>query len=371
MKIVYISNSDIPSRTANSIHIMKMCSAFTELGHDVTLYANKSGTSEEAFKYYGTHRFEVLDNISLSRINGLGHLASFYNAVRARFVRPNLVITRDVTAAFFCLKLGLRVVLELHGPVADLGASTRKLFSGICRDTRHLLGVVVITDALRINISSYKELRPLLCVYPDAADYPNYLDGIGLQAPSLSKAVVGYTGHLYPGKGMEVVYELAKRCTDIEFHVVGGREDDLDLWRVKCQDLSNLVFHGYVEHVKVASYAKHFDVLLLPNQNIVLGNNGKDISAWTSPLKLFEYMSYKKPIIASRLPVLEEVLVHGRNSLLCDPENISEWESAIRHVLSDADRRQMISGNAYADFEKNYSWRARAAQMLDRWYSDL
>ena len=39
MNILYISNSIIPSRTANSIHVMKMCQAFADNGHEVTLLA--------------------------------------------------------------------------------------------------------------------------------------------------------------------------------------------------------------------------------------------------------------------------------------------------------------------------------------------
>mgnify|MGYP001195289087 FL=1 len=39
MKILYISNSIIPSRTANSIHVMKMCQAFADNGHEVILLA--------------------------------------------------------------------------------------------------------------------------------------------------------------------------------------------------------------------------------------------------------------------------------------------------------------------------------------------
>ena len=39
MKILYISKSTIPSRTANSVHVMKMCQAFSDIGHDVVLLA--------------------------------------------------------------------------------------------------------------------------------------------------------------------------------------------------------------------------------------------------------------------------------------------------------------------------------------------
>ena len=39
MKILYISKSVIPSRSANSIHVMKMCNAFANSGHEVVLLA--------------------------------------------------------------------------------------------------------------------------------------------------------------------------------------------------------------------------------------------------------------------------------------------------------------------------------------------
>ena len=39
MRILYISNSIIPSRTANSIHVMKMCQAMADNGHEVILIA--------------------------------------------------------------------------------------------------------------------------------------------------------------------------------------------------------------------------------------------------------------------------------------------------------------------------------------------
>jgi hypothetical protein len=37
MKLAYLSNAKIPSREANSIHVMKMCQALGQLGHEVTL----------------------------------------------------------------------------------------------------------------------------------------------------------------------------------------------------------------------------------------------------------------------------------------------------------------------------------------------
>ena len=50
MRIVCISAAQIPSDTANSIQVMKVCQAFVQLGHDVTLLVpgNQHTTDEPA-----------------------------------------------------------------------------------------------------------------------------------------------------------------------------------------------------------------------------------------------------------------------------------------------------------------------------------
>ena len=68
MKILYISKSSIPSRTANSIHVMKMCQAFADNGHEVVLLApdikNKVETgvnSNDPYNYYGVKKnFKII-----------------------------------------------------------------------------------------------------------------------------------------------------------------------------------------------------------------------------------------------------------------------------------------------------------------------
>ena len=55
-------------------------------------------------------------------------------------------------------------------------------------------------------------------------------------------------------------------------------------------------FYGFVPHKKISSYINSMDICLLPNQKLILDGVG-DISSFTSPLKLFEYMSHKKLLL--------------------------------------------------------------------------
>ena len=61
MKIIYISKSIIPSRAANSIHVMKMCQAFADNGHKVVLLAPNlknyyESNVDDIYEYYGVKK---------------------------------------------------------------------------------------------------------------------------------------------------------------------------------------------------------------------------------------------------------------------------------------------------------------------------
>ena len=46
MQIAVITTSQVPSKTANSIQVMKVCQSYRQLGHDVTLFVPGKKTAE-------------------------------------------------------------------------------------------------------------------------------------------------------------------------------------------------------------------------------------------------------------------------------------------------------------------------------------
>ena len=82
-------------------------------------------------------------------------------------------------------------------------------------------------------------------------------------------------------------------------------------------------------------------------------------------MKLFEYMSFAKPIVASDLPVLREVLTPGENALLVEPDDVAGWVCALRRLMDDPDERR-----ARAAFRANHTWRIRASRILDALAAD-
>ena len=199
----------------------------------------------------------------------------------------------------------------------------------------------------------------------DGADeVKNFSSKVNLKGPE-NILKVGYVGHLYKGRGIEIIIECAKRISDISFHLVGGMESDIEYWKnnLSLLNLNNIFFYGFKSPNETLKYRNSFDIFLAPysNQVSVFGNSG-DTSRIMSPLKIFEYMSHQKPIIASDITVLKEVL-NNKNSILVKYDDINGWVNAI-NLLRQKQKREQLALNAYKDFKK-YSWNNRAFDTID------
>jgi glycosyltransferase involved in cell wall biosynthesis len=362
-RIAYLSQSVIPSRDANSVHVMKMCDALASVGCDVTLVACRG--SEDAglsvHEFYGTSTRVNLELVPKRTSVVSRTLSSAIAAVRVRRRGIAAAVGRDLAGCYAAALLGLPVSYETHEPSTQVTGMKRLIFHRLVKHPK-FRRLIVITRTLeadyrrRFNIPADRIL-----VAPDAASEP---------APSIAPLTgrgalaIGYVGQLYQGKGMEIIGPLAERCAWADFHVVGGRDEDVEFWRARYGSLKNLHFYGFVPHRSTDAYRNAVDVLLAPFQpRITIAGEG-DIAGWTSPLKLFEYMAAGKPILCSDLPVLREVMRDAENCLLLPPDDLDAWSAALARLRDDSDLRARLGRCARADFLEHYTWNARAARVL-------
>ncbi len=226
---------------------------------------------------------------------------------------------------------------------------------------------VVISDALKNIILKQQNIKSeKIIVAHDGADEVLDFDSNAELQGTTNSLNIGYVGSLYKGKGMEVIKMIASKVKkDIKFHIIGGSENDITFWKSQIKS-NNVYFYGFVSQSEISSYINSMDICLLPNQKLIYtyGSDkyGTNISDFTSPLKMFEYMSHKKAIIASNLPVLREVL-NEENSILVDCESAQEWINAIKK-LKNSKTREKLENNALNTFRKNYSWISRAKYII-------
>lgn len=368
MRVIYLSNCVLPDSRANTVHIMHMCQAFVDNGCDVALICRRA-TSEagiasdcEIFSQYNVTRPFKLIRL---RANW-GKWRSVWFALRSCLNlilrRPDFVYGRFLASCFFASFVSRCVVWESHAPLPFFYSKVGRVIARLMISRMRF--VVVITDALK---DEYVQLLGLpaskLVVMPDGATPTNCSRVI--RYANSCRAQVGYIGQLYPGKGMELIQRLVTMCPWAHFHIIGGQDKDVELWRLRLSGFENATFYGFLSYADTIAHRFSVDVLLAPYQeSVYIEGSREDIGKWMSPLKIFEYMACGKPMIASDLPVLREVLQHDVNSFLCPPNDPGKWADALSQLMSDRALRDRLGSSALKDLLDNYTWEKRAFKIL-------
>lgn len=368
MRLAYISDSALPSRQANGVQVIRMCNAFADNGHDVVLYARKSSVaktgSDDIFRYYGARpAFQVHLIKSIRGRIGRVIYASLA-ALKARASEVDIIYCRSLLGCYLGVLLGCWAVIELHSYVYAESRMKALIFRRLIRH-RKLLRIVFISDALRKIYADHHALGTgMTIVAHDGADRHKNDNTLKMVRRS-DRLQVGYVGHLYDGRGIEIIAELARVCSWADFTIVGGLERDISRWRASVAGIKNCSFVGHVPPSNVVSYIQNSDVLLAPYQKVLnVGGGRLNTSSWMSPLKIFEYMSAGKAILCSDLLVLNEILTHDESAIMCDPESIDEWVRALERLRESKSFRMSLGAAARRRFLEHYTWERRAMKVL-------
>lgn len=382
MKIALVAPSEIPARRANTVQVMKMAQALKLCGHEVRLAAPSRTRRDvpppwdELAKMYGlSQRFEISWLPARPGLRGYDYGLA---ALRwARRWRADVLYTRLPQAAAFASQSGMPAVLEAHDlPAGRLGPLLFRLFLA-GRGARRL---AAITRALMRDLAARYPLPDksgFLVVAPDGvdlqrfADLPDLLEArrrlkgqVGLDLPEES-FVAGYTGHLYAGRGIELILQLAQALPATRFLLVGGEPGEVQRLNEQAArlGLGNSIAVGFVDNALLPLYQAGCDVLLMPYQKRVAGSSGGNIAPYLSPMKLFEYLASGRPILSSDLPVLAEVL-HDGNSRMLPADQPAAWVHALQELQRDPQLRAALGAQARRDAER-YSWEARSRLIFE------
>ncbi len=357
-----------------------MCQAFAKNGHEVTLivpyrkFEMEPGVKND-YTFYGVNnKFMIKKNLLVR----YGFQLIFFGFLAARLAKnksPDVVYCRSFSGGFFASLMQLPVIFESHSPIVDDSTIFRKYFLNVFKrfffkimvGGRRFIKLVVITNSLKNYYeNSFAGMKNKVFVAHDAADPVPKTKTTPPFLKDKEKLHVGYVGHLYKGRGIDLIINLAKRIHWADFHIIGGNESDILHWKSISANLTNIHFYGFLPPSEVAAYQLAVDILLAPYQLNVSVSGGVNINTanWMSPLKIFEYMASGKVIVSSNLPSLREVLSHNYNSLLCQPNNVEEWEQALIALRDNVPLRNRLGEQAKKDFLEKYTWVARANNVL-------
>jgi glycosyltransferase involved in cell wall biosynthesis len=269
-------------------------------------------------------------------------------------------------------------ILEVHDlPGGRIGPLIfRSFLRG--RGARRL---VVITRALADDLTVRLSIPPpgeaasgaFTVIAPDGVDLARFEN---LAAPiearrslnlfqDVSTFTAGYTGHLYAGRGIEFLINIAENLSHVNFLIVGGEPPDVE--RVKREidrrNLKNILLTGFIPNNRLPIYQAACDVLLMPYQHKVAASSGGDISRYLSPMKLFEYLACERPILCSDLLVLREILDQEVNAILLPSQEIESWLTSLEALRHNPELRIQLAKQA-RETANHYTWESRAKLVL-------
>lgn len=362
MKIISLISTRIPTEKAYGYQVARVCSELARLGADVELWApaRENPITNDLFDYYKIDKNFRVEHITCAPFsNFFLHRISFFIALLFKRVPKEAVVyTRSPELAFFFSLRGHPAFYAAHNfpkrGIALLQFLLSRSSGIVCNSSG--------TEAAfrRYGFTHTAVIRNGVDIKKFDLSLPQTDARQKLGFPR-DKKIVLYSGHLYAWKGVDTILAAADilREEDILFVLVGGTKVDIDLYRARIQDkgLLNVLLVGHVERGLVPMYLRASDAALLPNTA-----KSQESAEYTSPIKMFEYMASGTPIIATRLPSIEEIL-HPGNALLVPPDDAQALSEGITKVLSDKTFATSIAIQGRKDVEQ-YTWQAHAEALL-------
>ena len=264
MKIAYLSTSTIPSVTANSIQVMRMSNALSNLGHSVIIFASFGKVSNiiDVYKYYNIEdNFEIIycKKPKPKIISGIFYgINVAINLLKFNF---DIYYGRCPHSLFFSSFSQKPFIYEAHNLPKRYFRTLleKKLFK-----KKNFLRLVVISKALKrdylLKFSNLDESKIIVAHDAASINTKDIKDQSYCVNNTKSKDSfnVGYVGSLFPGKGVEGVLSLAKERPFHKYHVVGGTEKEIAQFKKFASP--QVKFHGREQPSNIPSLLRKFDI---------------------------------------------------------------------------------------------------------------
>lgn len=237
--------------------------------------------------------------------------------------------------------------------------------------------IFVVSEVERRNLLRAGVADDKIVVNPNGVDVERFRPGAGGAAERVrlgieaDETLVGFVGTFGPWHGVLVLARaiaLVPRDARIRFLLVGAgslREEAERIIR-EADAGERVIFTGAIEHARVPALLDACDVLASPHVPLEDGSE-----FFGSPTKLFEYMAMGKPIVASRLGQIAEVLETEETALLVEPGDERALLEAILRLARAPELRARLGAAARSTATARHTWAHNAERVLEAYRSWL
>ena len=336
-----------------------MAESFSQLC-DFKLYIGKKKESDQRiFNYYDiSHPFKIIE-LGLAKLRPRSFFYSFKCLKVIKKEKPDYIYLREPRLAFFLSLFFRNLILEIH--------SLNDYFF-LKQAVKRIKKLIVTTDSLKENLRE-QEINTEIEIAHNGVDIEMFNVKEGkkdcrerLNIP-LNKKIILYIGQFYQWQRVASLFKGAyefgnfnpKRTTI--FLCIGARSQDMERIRQKIHNLNNVVIISSRPYSEIPYWLKAADILVLPDSV-----KGEPLKYGPSHLKIFEYMASRRPIVASDLSSIREIL-NENNAILVEPDNPRALAEKIKNILENPQLAEKISNQAFQEV-KEYTWQKRAQKIL-------
>jgi glycosyltransferase involved in cell wall biosynthesis len=357
MKIInYVTFSSIPSSLPSSLQIIKTCESLSRYKHDVTLIKPGTGNKKISLKkYYGLkHNVNVkeFDSFNSFPRGYKFYMYCFYCLFYILNKKDSITISRNYFICYLLILFKKKVILEIHHDINIEGRITKFIIKYLnFFNKNNLINIVAITNSVKnLFIKKYHVKASKITVLPSGSSIrinrkPKFCFNKRLK--------IGYFGSISSSKGINTLIRLSKIDKENDYYIYGGSKHDINNLKRKNNN-KNLFLKESLPYAGLSKIMIKMDILTIPYTKKVESAGGvDDISKYTSPLKLFDYLAVGKIIITSDLKVLREIVSSKNAYFIKNYENIFEWRRSITKIKNDRKKLFIMGRNNYR-LSKNY-----------------
>ena len=350
-KIYYIAELNLPSKSAYSIHVMKMCESFSKLNYDTNLFViNKKDTNQINKIYNINYKFKIISVFNNFILLNFIIRILFSIKILLKTEKNALFLSRSIIFSLIASLFKKKIILELHHEITGLSKIIYWLFKNL-KLIENLKFIFLSKNLNRV----YKINRARFLVLDDAVNIIHF----NFKKKIKHKKTCVYIGSFFEGKGVEQIFRLAKKNPEIFFHIYGEKQ-----YLKSKKKEKNIKLFDYVHYSKIPKILSRYEVALMPYQKKIRGRGSIWLQKYMSPLKMFDYMAAKMIIIASNLKVYKHILKNNFNCILVDINEDDKWSKAIQCAFKKNYKNQFLRNNAY-ETAKKYTWDKRCQKIIN------
>lgn len=383
-RVLYTAFDIVPSPKGASTHILHNIRGLVNSHFDVHLLTPNDGLlpSEDTVEDARITRIpQDLTQNFLERATHFGravmsHLAlhTEYQVVHYRNIWDGLAVAQNKK------RLGYKALFEVNGlpsielkyhyPGIDLNLLSKIKEREIA--TLHLSDAILCpSNVTRDYIASLGLDRKLVTVIPNGVS-PSDFSPSPLPDREGRIPVLLYIGTLADWQGLEVVIKALPKILEkqsVRLQIVGrGRSRQRKLLAKQIRKLGleeHVIIQPAVPHHEVPALIASADICLAP-----LGLNDRNVTQGACPIKVLEYMASSRPLIASNMPIVRELVREDVDALLFSPNDPEDLARQVLVLLNDPEMSKRLAESASERVLTKFTWH-EAQKKLVKVYEKL